>query len=265
MKSLNMVNRKVLIGGNWKCNPSTVSAAVALADALNAAPAFPENAQVVVAPTALHLGAVKERLRRPDLELAVQNVWKDAKSGAWTGELTVDMVRDFGVGWTILGHSERRSVVAAESPELVGAKVHIALTAGMSVIACVGEQLADRKAGATMSVVVSQLQPIVSAVPAGKWEQVVIAYEPVWAIGTGVVATPEQAQTTHAEIRAWLAATAGEEVASRVRIVYGGSVTAANCNELIKNSDIDGFLVGGASLKPEFLAIIQSAALKAKM
>ena len=140
-----------------------------------------------------------------------------------------------------------------------------AINGGLSVIACVGEKLEERKAGTTMSVVISQLAPIVAAVPAGKWDRVVIAYEPVWAIGTGVVATPEQAQSTHDEIRRWLATAAGEEVAANMRILYGGSVTAANCNELIKLPDIDGFLVGGASLKPEFMAIVQSAALKAKM
>jgi len=257
--------RKIFVGGNWKCNPSTKAAVSTLCETLNGAPAFPGNCQVVVCPTALHLGTVQDKLKRGDIELGVQNVWKDAKAGAWTGELTCDLVKDFGAKWVVLGHSERRHTVSHESSALIGEKVATTLAAGLSVIACVGEQLADRKAGTTMDIVVEQLAPIVAATPAEAWsDRMVIAYEPVWAIGTGVVATPEQAQETHANIRAWLRGKIGDK-ADQARIIYGGSVTAANCSDLIKREDIDGFLVGGASLKPEFINIVSSATLKAKM
>lgn len=257
--------RRIFIGGNWKCNPATKAAVATLCDTLNAAPAFPSNCQVVVCPTALHLSMVQDRVKREDIEVGVQNVWKDPKAGAWTGELTCDIVKDFGVKWVILGHSERRSTVSAEPSHLIGEKVATALKAGLSVIACVGEKLEDRKAGTTMDVVVEQLAPIVAAATSDSWaERLVIAYEPVWAIGTGVVATPEQAQETHLNIRSWLKGKIGEK-ADIARIIYGGSVTAANCQDLMKREDIDGFLVGGASLKPEFLNIVSSATLKAKM
>jgi triosephosphate isomerase len=257
--------RRIFVGGNWKCNPATKSAVAQLVETINGAPAFPSNCQVVVCPTALHMHMVQSSLKREDVELGVQNAWKDAKAGAWTGELTCDIIKDFGCKWVILGHSERRSTVSHESSVLIGEKVATALKAGLSVIACVGEQLADRKAGSTMDVVMEQLAPIVAAASADAWDdRLVIAYEPVWAIGTGVVATPEQAQETHLNIRTWLRGKIGEK-AEAARIIYGGSVNAANCQDLMKREDIDGFLVGGASLKPEFLQIVSSAQLKAKM
>jgi len=264
MTSAALLTKKIFIGGNFKCNPSTVSALNALIDGFNSCGEFPSNAQVVIAPTSLHLPIVKDRLKRADVELAVQNLWKSNKVGAWTGELTVDLVKDFGgIKWAILGHSERRATVSAESSELIAEEIGTALQEGMSVIACVGEKLEERKAGKTMDIVTEQLFPMLAHIK--DWTNVVIAYEPVWAIGTGVVATPEQAQETHENIRTWLSAKVGKTVANSTRIVYGGSVTAANCADLIKKPDIDGFLVGGASLKPEFFSIIQSAALKSKM
>ena len=260
--------RRIFVGGNWKCNPSTKSAALSLCDALNGAKEFPGNCQVVVCPTSLHMGVVQDKLTRKDIELGVQNIWKDAKAGAWTGELTIDMVKDFGANWVILGHSERRHTVSHESSELVGEKTATALKAGLGVIACVGEKLEERENGTTMDVVVEQLAPIVEAVgsDAKLWkEAVVIAYEPVWAIGTGKVATPEQAQETHNQIRTWLRGKVGDSIADSTRIIYGGSVNGKNCGDLMKGADIDGFLVGGASLKPEFTDIVGSAQLKAKM
>jgi triosephosphate isomerase len=218
---------------------------------------------VVVAPTALHIPLVQQSLKRPDVSISAQNLWKD-KAGAWTGELTADMIKDAGLEWVILGHSERRSVVAAETSVLVGEKVGHALASNLSVIACVGEKLEDRKAGQTMDVVVEQLMPIIAACKTKEaWKKIVIAYEPVWAIGTGVVATPQQAEETHANIRAYLRGKVSDEIADTTKIIYGGSVTAANCIELIRSPNIDGFLVGGASLKfPDFKDIIASAEQK---
>lgn len=168
---------------------------------------------------------------------------------------------DFGITWTLVGHSERR-LVFGESNEVCAAKAHAALEAGMTVVFCVGEELAQREDGSTMEVVGAQLAALLQGLPAGSWERLLIAYEPVWAIGTGKTASPQQAQDTHADIRAWLGTNAGTEVASGTRIAYGGSVKPANCNELMAQPDVDGFLVGGASLKADFVQIIESAALK---
>lgn len=194
----------------------------------------------------------------------MQNIWREPEAGAWTGELTVDLVKDFGVNWTILGHSERRAY-NKESPEEVGTKVKIAVEAGMKVIGCIGETLEDRNADKTMDVCISQLDPIIEATPANLLSNLVIAYEPVWAIGTGVTATPEQAQQVHDELRKYLVSKIGPDAAQQMRIIYGGSVKGGNCEELMKKPDIDGFLVGGASLKEEFLKIIASASIKSKM
>jgi triosephosphate isomerase (TIM) len=159
------------------------------------------------------------------------------------------------VRYVILGHSERRTLYH-ETSELVAAKTRAALDAGLTVILCIGETLSEREAGRTLTVCRAQLAPIVAVLSPQDWSKIVIAYEPVWAIGTGRVATPEQAQEAHAGIRAYLAAAISGEVAERTRIIYGGSVTAKNAKELAANPDIDGFLVGGASLKPEFVDII---------
>lgn len=162
-----------------------------------------------------------------------------------------------GINWVILGHSERRHIpTIAESDETVATKVAYALGAGLKVIACIGEQLEEREAGNTNAVNERQLAAIAAKVT--DWTDVVIAYEPVWAIGTGKVATPDQAQEVHAALRAWLLANVSPEVAASVRILYGGSVSAKNCAELAGKEDVDGFLVGGASLKPEFTAIVDS-------
>ena len=168
------------------------------------------------------------------------------------------MLKDSGINWTLTGHSERRVGfgIPGETSTVVGTKTKNAIDAGLSVIACIGEQLHERQAGTTMAVCSEQLEAIRTALTLEDWKKVVIAYEPVWAIGTGVTATPEQAQETHAEIRAWLNRHVSSTVAAETRIIYGGSATAANCNDLYSQPDINGFLVGGASLKPEFVSII---------
>ena len=168
------------------------------------------------------------------------------------------MLADAGIKWTLTGHSERRVGFGfpGETSQVVGVKTKNAVDCGISVIACIGEQLADRQNGTTMAVCAEQLQALKVALTAADWSKVVIAYEPVWAIGTGVTATPKQAQDTHADIRKWLSANVSADVAKSTRILYGGSATAANCNELYAQPDINGFLVGGASLKAEFVNII---------
>ncbi len=179
--------------------------------------------------------------------------------GAFTGEISAQMLLDSGIQWTLTGHSERRIGfgIPGETSELVGRKTAVAVRAGMSVIACIGEQLADRENGSTLVVLQEQLAAIATSLAVEEWAKVVIAYEPVWAIGTGKVATPEQAEETHRQIREWIAANVSGEVAAAVRIIYGGSVKGSNCKTLIACPNIDGFLVGGASLLPEFVDIIK--------
>jgi triosephosphate isomerase len=169
------------------------------------------------------------------------------------------LLKDFGVNWTLTGHSERRVGFGApgESNELVGRKTAAAVKAGLKVIACIGEQLAERENGSTMVICAEQLHAIASVLKETDWKNIVVAYEPVWAIGTGKVATPEQAEETHAQIRQWFATNVSIEVARKIRIIYGGSVKANNCKALISCPNIDGFLVGGASLLPEFVDIMK--------
>lgn len=215
---------------------------------------IPSEVEVVVSPTFVHLHTVKNTLTGP-YEIAAQNCWT-GKGGAFTGEVSAEMLVDMGIPWVILGHSERRSL-CQEGNDVVGTKVAYALSQGLKVIACIGETLEQRESGEMFSVLDKQLEPIVQAVD--DWTKVVIAYEPVWAIGTGVVATPDQAQEAHAFVRSWLTEKIGKETAESVRILYGGSVNDANCEELAKQEDVDGFLVGGASLKGESFVKICNA------
>jgi triosephosphate isomerase (TIM) len=193
-------------------------------------------------------------LLKPGLEVAAQNVY-DKPNGAFTGEISVSQLKDSGIAWTILGHSERRTILK-ESDETVAAKTKYATENSVGVIWCCGESLADREAGKTIAVVTAQLAALKAQI--SDWSKIVIAYEPIWAIGTGKVATTEQAQEAHAAIREWLRKEVGDKVADETRILYGGSVTEKNCGDLSKQPDIDGFLVGGASLKPAFVDIINS-------
>jgi triosephosphate isomerase len=196
---------------------------------------------------------------RKEIAAASENVAVHNGYGAFTGEISGAMLKDFGVQWTLTGHSERRVgfEMPGESSELVGRKTAAALRAGLHVIACIGEHLHERESGSTMAVCASQLAAIAAHVSEEDWKRIVVAYEPVWAIGTGKVATPEQAEETHAQIRAWIAENVSARVAREVRIIYGGSVKANNAQILISCPNIDGFLVGGASLLPEFVDIMK--------
>ncbi|MCL4127901.1 UNVERIFIED_CONTAM: hypothetical protein GTU68_000208 [Idotea baltica] len=189
-----------------------------------------------------------------EIGVAAQNCYKVGK-GAFTGEIAPSMIQDLGCEWVILGHSERRNVFG-ESDELISEKVGFALESGLKVIPCIGEKLDEREGGRTQEVVFRQMKALLPNIK--DWSRVVIAYEPVWAIGTGMTASPAQAQEVHAQLRQWLRDNVSAEVADSTRIIYGGSVSAANCNELASTGDIDGFLVGGASLKPDFIKIINA-------
>jgi len=191
---------------------------------------------------------------RSGIEVAAQNVF-DKPNGAFTGEISVAQLKDSGITWAILGHSERR-VLLQESNDFVASKTATALDGGLGVILCCGESLEQREDGKTIDVVTSQLKAVADKVK--DWSKIVIAYEPIWAIGTGKVATTEQAQEVHKAIREWLAKSVSQEASDKTRILYGGSVTEKNCKELGQMPDIDGFLVGGASLKPAFVDIINA-------
>jgi len=211
------------------------------------------NTEVVIAPPALYLLLAREHLRQ-GLEVAAQNIF-DKPSGAFTGEISADQLKDSGITWTILGHSERR-VILQEDDQFVASKTKAALDCGLGVILCCGESLEEREANKTIEVVTRQLKAVADKVK--DWSKIVVAYEPIWAIGTGKVATTEQAQEVHKSLREWLKKEVSDEAAEKTRILYGGSVSEKNCKELAKQADIDGFLVGGASLKPAFVDIINS-------
>ncbi|THU97760.1 Triosephosphate isomerase [Dendrothele bispora CBS 962.96] len=246
--------RQFFVGGNLKMNPTNLQAKVALVKNLNDAQLDPAT-EVVIAPPSLYLLPLKDMLRK-DAKVAAQNCYfKDA--GAFTGEISPSQLVDAGIPYVLLGHSERRTLFHEDS-ELVATKTRAALDKGLSVILCIGETLAQREAGETAKVNESQLKPVINLLKESDWSKIVIAYEPVWAIGTGKVATPQQAQDTQKDIRTYLSTAVSPAVAESTRIIYGGSVNGANCKELATLPDVDGFLVGGASLKPEFVDIVNS-------
>nr|P00941.1 RecName: Full=Triosephosphate isomerase; Short=TIM; AltName: Full=Methylglyoxal synthase [Latimeria chalumnae] len=238
--------RKFFVGGNWKMNGDKKSLGE-LIQTLNAAK-VPFTGEIVCAPPEAYLDFARLKVD-PKFGVAAQNCYKVSK-GAFTGEISPAMIKDCGVTWVILGHSERRHVFG-ESDELIGQKVSHALSEGLGVVACIGEKLDEREAGITEGVVFEVTEVIADDVK--DWSKVVLAYEPVWAIGTGKTASPQQSQELHGKLRKWLKENVSETVADSVRIIYGGSVTGATCKELASEPDVDGFLVGGASLKPEFV------------
>ncbi|MCJ1229365.1 triosephosphate isomerase [Toensbergia leucococca] len=230
----------------------TIKSITQIVDSLSNASLDPKT-EVVIAPPSLFLLLTREHLRK-GIEVAAQNVF-DKPNGAFTGEISAEQLMDSGIGWALAGHSERR-VILGEDNSFVSCKTKAALDAGLGVILCVGETLEQREANRTIEVVTTQLKAVSERIK--DWSKIVIAYEPVWAIGTGKVASTEQAQEVHAAIREWLTSIVSKEASDATRIIYGGSVSDKNCKELAKQKDIDGFLVGGASLKPAFFDIINS-------
>jgi len=247
--------RTPIVGGNWKCN-GTVASSKALCEALNAGEWDTSKVETVVIPVALHIPMVQD-LVKPGIKVAAQNC-SATGAGAFTGEINAAQVADAGLEWVLLGHSERRKLYG-ETEEMLGTKLSKAMEAGLKVIYCIGEQLEDREAGKTNDVI-AQHMATVYACPNVDYEKIVIAYEPVWAIGTGKVATPVQAEDAHKFCRELTADKVSKDVADGLRIQYGGSVSPSNCVELMSCPNIDGFLVGGASLKPDFCTILKAAA-----
>jgi len=248
--------RKPFVAGNWKMNGSRASIKTLISGIIDGMSRV-KSAQVVVCPSSVYISEVSEMLSGRNIAYGSQDVAKE-ESGAYTGEVSVSMLKDIGCQYAIIGHSERRALYG-ESDQIVAEKFVAAQKGEVTPILCVGEVLEEREAGDTEAVVQRQLKAVVDLAGVKALTNSVIAYEPVWAIGTGKTASPEQAQAVHAFIRQWIA----EEdaaVAENVQILYGGSVKAANAKELFSQADIDGGLIGGASLAAdEFISICEAA------
>ena len=246
--------RTPIVAGNWKLN-LTLAESTALAAALRDAGAGRVGREVVVAPVFTALAAVAATLQESDIKVAAQDLFWEGK-GAYTGEVSAPLLLDAGAVAALVGHSERRQLFG-ETDEGVNRKTKAALDAGLLPIVCVGETLAEREAGGVEAVLGRQVRGALAGLAAEQVAGLAVAYEPVWAIGTGRTATPAQANEAHAFVRGLISAGFGATVAARVRILYGGSVTPATVDELMREPDIDGVLVGGASLKAEsFLRIV---------
>ncbi len=249
--------RKFIIAGNWKLNKNSREAIV-LVEELKRELSSLSGVEVVVCPPFTALESVSDVLMESGIGLGAQNCyWQD--SGAFTGEVAAPMLKDLGVAYVILGHSERRQYFG-ETNETVNKRVKAVLAHGLTPIVCVGENLAEREANKAFDVIKNHCEGSLAGLSTEEMKKIVLAYEPVWAIGTGKTATPEQAQEIHAYIRQLLATMFNQDVANSVRIQYGGSVTAESAAGLLSKPDIDGALVGGASLKaPAFAAIVKAA------
>lgn len=248
--------RSLIIAGNWKLNHNQ-AATRSMLEALKPLVAGVDSIDVVLCPVFTSLAAAVEATAGSNIAIGAQNLhW--AADGAYTGEISASMLQEVGVDYVIIGHSERRQYFA-ETDATVNQRLNAALAADLAPIVCIGETLEQREAGNTHSVVGGQLDGSLAGIDAASMAKITLAYEPVWAIGTGVTASPEQAQDVHAFIRGWLREKYGE-LADQIRIQYGGSVKPGNAAELMGQEDIDGALVGGASLKAEdFNGIIQNS------
>ena len=250
--------RKNIVAGNWKMNNDLKATRKLVKQIRKSIKKIDlDQTRVLVAPTFVNLNAAVKRTKKSSLEVAAQNMHQ-ANSGAFTGEISASMLKSAGVKTVILGHSERRAYFG-ETDEILAEKVDAALNNGLEVIFCFGEELADRKAGHQESVVETQIKNALFHLEASALDHIVLAYEPVWAIGTGETATPEQAQDMHAFIRKTLAEKYGASMANTVSILYGGSVKPANAKEIFSKPDVDGGLIGGAALKAkDFIEIVNA-------
>lgn len=248
--------RKKIVAGNWKMNNDIQQTEALLAEILDKKQ---DNnvAKIVVAPTFVNLQAAVQQTAGTNVIVAAQNMHQ-AENGAYTGEISVGMLKSIHVNTVILGHSERRAYFG-ETNSLLAQKVNTALKHDVTIIFCFGEELADRQSGNHFNVVETQLREGLFHIDKADWNSVVLAYEPVWAIGTGETASPEQAQEMHAFIRTLLKDNVGEEIAENTSILYGGSVKPDNAREIFSKPDVDGGLIGGAALKADdFLAIVNA-------
>jgi len=251
--------RKPFVAGNWKMNTNSQSAIELVQGLIDAIADVPsEKVDIAICPPFVYLQSTANALSSSNISLGAQNVYFES-NGAFTGEISCEMLKDVCCNYVIIGHSERRHVLG-ETDELINKKLKVAIQSGLLPIFCVGELLEEREAGKTQAVVEKQIREGLAGLTEDKMHAVTIAYEPVWAIGTGKTATPEQAQEVHAYIRQIIAEMFGDDLAQEIRIQYGGSVKPDNAAELLAKKDIDGALVGGASLKvADFAAIIKAA------
>jgi triosephosphate isomerase len=249
--------RKKIIAGNWKMNKDLHQSQNLVSEIINGL-GKDTKAEVIVCPPFTSLSEVSSLLKGTQIKLGAQNMYYE-ESGAYTGEVSADMLKSVGCEYVILGHSERR-VIFNEPDELINKKIKAALAKGLKPIFCIGELLEQRENGETMQVVSRQVEKGLEGVSAEQMKNLIIAYEPVWAIGTGKTATPQQAQEVHSFIRELVAKKFNASVSENLIIQYGGSVKPDNANQLLSQKDIDGALVGGACLKADsFLGIIASA------
>lgn len=248
------MTRKPVIAGNWKMY-KLLGEAVETALGLKPLVSNANHCEVIIAPVFTALKTVCDRLEGSNINVAAQNCAVETKHSAQTGEIAADMIKDVGASHVIIGHSERRQF-HGETDETVNRKTKAALLADLTAIVCVGEMLAEREAGNAESIVKSQIVGALGGLTVSDMERIIIAYEPVWAIGTGQTATPEQAQEMHGFIRRVVAEAHTKDIADSVRILYGGSVKPENIKDLMNQTDIDGALVGGASLEAESFARI---------
>ncbi|RZJ30995.1 MAG: triose-phosphate isomerase [Flavobacterium sp.] len=248
--------RQKIVAGNWKMNKNAEETEDLLNDLIAKIPTD-TDARVIVAPTFVNLASATEHLQFTNIEVAAQNMHQ-AENGAYTGEISADMLRSVGVNIVILGHSERRSYFG-ETDAIIAFKVDAALQNNMEIIFCFGEELKDRQSENHFNIVENQLRDGLFHLQEKDWESLVLAYEPVWAIGTGETASPEQAQEMHAFIRETIRAKFGSDTAENLAILYGGSVKPDNAREIFSKPDVDGGLIGGAALKAsDFTAIVNS-------
>ena len=247
--------RSKIVAGNWKMNKNMEETEALLVELSAKLP--DTKAEVMVAPTFVNLAAAVRNLETSRIEVIAQNM-HFAESGAYTGEISADMLLNIGVDTCIIGHSERRAYFG-ETDEILAKKVKTALEKGIRVMFCFGEELEDRKSGNHFSVVESQLKNALFSLESSDWSKIILAYEPVWAIGTGETASPEQAQEMHAYIRKTISEAYDSAVSNNVSILYGGSVKPGNAEEIFSKPDVDGGLIGGASLvSDDFVAIINA-------
>ena len=256
---MNRRYRKTIIAGNWKMN-KTASETKKFAEELKALLPKAKWCDIVVCVPSVDIAAAIKGFKDARVSVGAQNVFYE-KNGAYTGEVSADMLKDLGVKYVIIGHSERRQYFG-ETDLTVNRKVLSALEAGLHPIICVGETLEQRELGITMELIALQVKSALAGVPAEKLRKCVIAYEPVWAIGTGKTATADQAEEVCGQIRKVIGEVYGEAVAEATTVQYGGSMNAKNCEELLSKKDVDGGLIGGASLKAPDFAVIVDAATK---
>lgn len=248
--------RSNIVAGNWKMNKNAEQTEDLLNALIDKLPQDKE-VEIIVAPTFINLASAVDHLEYTNISVAAQNMHQE-ENGAYTGEISADMLRSIGVNTVILGHSERRSIFH-ETDAIIAAKVDKALQHQMRVIFCFGEELSDRQQNQHFNVVENQLRDGLFHLQKTDWESIVLAYEPVWAIGTGETASPEQAQEMHHFIRETIRKTYGSDIAEDVSILYGGSVKPENAREIFSKPDVDGGLIGGAALKAEDFAAIVNA------